>query len=417
VIGRLLFSGSDLQPDRPRALSYLERGCALGSTDACIAHEARRPHAPPPVAPGEGSGPGIGLGRFGTVGRGFGAAEPQAPAAFVLAARRAGCDRGSGDDCWRLGQAIAAGDGAARDLPMAEAAFERGCLLGAVWSCDELVRTANTRRARELERRACLGGDGETCVALGDRLAAEERERGDQRPDGAGPGSAQAVRAFEWACLSGYDDGCRKLLDLHETRGVGEDLERTARLLGRACDIGSAVACALLGERTLRGRGVLEDHARAAALLKKGCYLGHQGCAALRAEPLVATMIARFEDDCRGGLPEGCEQLAEALSDGKMLPKDLDRATRLRERACEGEVATACEALARRYDQGEGVTIDMARAASYDERACELGRTVSCLRLAVWYADGRGVAKSEKRAAELRARACEQGHEPSCGRR
>ena len=185
--------------------------------------------------------------------------------------------------CSALGQAYASGTGVARDVPKAATLLQKDCDVDA-YSCMALAGLldigdgipADADRARALVRKACeLGpfqvceqsceaGNGNACVAFGDRL-----RRGKQ------PDIGRANRAYQRACDAAVAEGCYYLAWLTK------EPEQTLPLFERACSLEYAPACVAAGQRYLLGRGAEIDLAKAARLYAKACDKGARAACCL----------------------------------------------------------------------------------------------------------------------------------------
>jgi hypothetical protein len=135
--------------------------------------------------------------------------------------------------------------------------------------------TQDDRRAADLYRKACEGGDPTSCKLLG----------------------------------SAYALG----------KGVSQDFNQAVPFFRKACDGGNAAGCGNLGSAYAKGRGVRADPAYAFALYRKGCegedasscyqvgYMYAHG----KGVPTANTSAAQryFKKACDGGHKTGCDQL------------------------------------------------------------------------------------------------------------
>ena len=223
--------------------------------------------------------------------------------------------------------------------------YERACQLGAARGC---VRQAaamlrgqagvsDERGALALLRRTCQGDDGAVaCLALGDLL-----ERGVAGVAAADP--QQAVALYERACELGDAQGCVLL-----GRRLG-DMEQAAALYERACGADEPAGCLLAGRARLEGRGVPVD---------------------------VGLAAERFERGCRElASPRNCTALGLVYVEGPGgLEADEDRGKALLRGACEEGHGLACRnlGLLARRDGRQQV------AERWLRRACRLGDQVAC---------------------------------------
>lgn len=378
-LAKIIWPGPSDTSDADKARELTAKGCAMGSSEACIQVSSFAKD------PSDGS--------------------RKPPLDEVIAReRRAGCERGSAEDCEAYGEQLLAGEKpSAASWLEGESAFMRACSLGLTVGCGSAFRSRNIREKREELRRACYGGDGRACVFIA-------RDAQTQEP----PALEEAEKAYEWACLAGDSEGCGILVSMYDKGVVPEDMPRTMAFLEHGCALSAPAACFRLAERTLSGKGAPKDPARAASLLKQSCYDVGLGCAQLASGEVEALGRELFTQDCARGIAEGCEQLAQVLTDAKRdaSQRDPSRAAKLRERACEGGLGASCAELARLYDQGDKQ--DIPRAVSLEERACDLAFTPACVRLARWYTDGTNVPKNEERAQQYKAKACNHGANDQC---
>lgn len=93
----------------------------------------------------------------------------------------------------------------------------------------------------------------------------------------------------------------------------------------------------------------------------------------------TAKEVEQAEVRCYQQRPDECERAADAYDAGTLLPRDQERATRLRKvaftyrvRACENRSPHACLVLAGRYQAGNGVERDSHKAKLLLEHAREL---------------------------------------------
>lgn len=156
-------------------------------------------------------------------------------------------------------------------LALAEATFRQGCKDGDAHSCSVLGVMYETghgvvrdeRRAARLFGRSCQRGNARACVSMGRMMENGKSVRRDL---------AGAEMMYDAACRANERQGCFELGRLHADRG---EMRRAAKLLGRACDDGYALACDALGVMTQEGRGVRESPARAKSLFLRACRGGH----------------------------------------------------------------------------------------------------------------------------------------------
>jgi len=206
------------------------------------------------------------------------------------------------------------------------------------------LRFAPPLDAQKLER-DCQAAKAESCRDLADAYAYGR---------GVSPDPGMAVVLMEKACAlerlaaPGVPDGwraCTSRAIWYETGTAGpKDAARGLALLEEACASDDTHACALAGNRLIRGTpdGLAADPARAASLLSLAC---------------------------EKGVSPSCFFLASLHEVGRGVPKDLERARQLMAQACRGMEQRACDekhtigtndafALARRCQAGSAADCD-----------------------------------------------------------
>jgi TPR repeat protein len=91
------------------------------------------------------------------------------------------------------------------------------------------------------------------------------------------PKSPDAVTLLDKACSGGDDESCTKLAAFYFCGvGVAQRADKSIAHSTRACDLGSAKACANTAVLLMRGGpGVPPNPERAIALLEKACAAGN----------------------------------------------------------------------------------------------------------------------------------------------
>ena len=85
---------------------------------------------------------------------------------------------------------------------------------------------------------------------------------------------------------------------------------------------------------------------------------------------------------CEAGDGPSCVQLGHWLREGVVgIPRDLDRAAGLYDKACVQGDAHGCEALGEMHLRGHGARRDPERARALFAHACEAGRREACAHL------------------------------------
>jgi hypothetical protein len=141
------------------------------------------------------------------------------------------------------------------------------------------------------------------------------------------------------------------------------------------------------------------------------------GCARTPEEPKTPPDMARACDEEHY---RSCVGLAYAYATGAGVPRDVDRATALYDRACRGGLIVGCVNLGVAYAQGSGVPQDLATAKGLFERACQSGPPndaavpVACVDDGVMLQLGLVGEPDIQQAAALYHRACAGGFVPAC---
>lgn len=184
------------------------------------------------------------------------------------------CFAGNAEACAIFGCAVGGvADAPVRlpqDLPRGERALKKGCQLGSLNACRELVSYQTDRAVPGSDcagwEDLCKQGDQRSCTFFGQCLDHVDSFRRD-RP--------QALRLFEEGCERGERVACRELAFLSLSgEMVPRDLARGFVLLDRACRMNDPLACAHEGRLLERGQGTPPDLTRAKELYRRSCARG-----------------------------------------------------------------------------------------------------------------------------------------------
>jgi uncharacterized protein len=161
------------------------------------------------------------------------------------------CNLGDTRACNNLGDALAYGDGATRDVARASALFDRACHSGEALACSNLGYMVehgegiarDVRRARDLYRDACNTGEVYGCIHSAMRAAV----------DGGAPSDAVGALAY-WSRKCDRDRDARScafvgLLFEDGPDGQARDEAKSHDAMSRACDLGEPYACEWLKAR------------------------------------------------------------------------------------------------------------------------------------------------------------------------
>ncbi len=298
----------DQKPDPGAAATLRRQACAAGSWAACAAEVAG--------SLDEGQPPETREAGIAVLGRLCGG-EGYAPACAQLVeyASRAsnrpdganvrparslldtGCRAGVAEACTRLGLIVyAEGEGPPEARNEALALFDRACDLETT-EC----RSVRAIRARPALAQSCQSGDPAACAALGDLYS-----------DSASPFAdwSEALRLMGTACEAGEIEACGKaagMLGGGSRRLAQDDADRVMRWSLKACDMGDAQQCEILGERLVRGDVLPPDRRRGLELASLACEGGRRiAC---------ETLEAAAQEDPEAPLPTASSRLRPPMSE------------------------------------------------------------------------------------------------------
>ena len=171
-----------------------------------------------------------------------------------------------------------------------------------------------------------------------------------------------------------------------------EQVEQEARAFRAsvaACDSGDTAACVALGKAYEFGMGTPQVRPVAAILYDEACELGNaEGCYRLGVLDSVAkyglggaNAALSYERACDLGSAKGCLALADMLSEGDAISRDIVRAEALFRSVCDAGEVAACHELATLLvipDRGPAAN---AEAVELLEGLCGAGDFASCNRL------------------------------------
>lgn len=318
----------------------------------------------------------------------------------------------------------------------APAVCEDQCKAGNAASCFNLAAMLNrgdklprdAERAKALFQKACDGGNADGCLYSAYSLNGQT-----DKP--------QREKYYGKACELGSAMACRVLGE----DVMKDDANRGLSLLGRGCALADNFACGRLGFTYMFGRaGVPKDLKKGLEILEGSCERGNwrdcwdlgrfltrceasrgglskvdgDACSTFEAPDPVRGAIA-LERACNNGGVAACFEAGWFLHHGKGK-SDLNRARMMYERACPSKSFNwdGCMALGEMYEKGEGVTADPARAVAYYEQVCTVRMLLggkACVRAAGFYDKGKGVPKNPAKALELWGKACvDDGFLGSC---
>jgi TPR repeat protein len=304
----------------------------------------------------------------------------------------------------------------------------------------ELVRFARCRRASRLPlllasslllQNACVPGTvvvtpgaapPPVCPAGGCNAPADAAVAS----DAAG---ALCVAAGDAPCAGSSPAECtERALSAWSEATDDRDVACVARMLGDACSLQDARACAFAGRLSLDGRGTRRDVQRGLDMLMRGCDGGVAMACEVGAHwlgesshatdvPGGQELVARLEGQrtCLAGQSEACFQVGVLFYYGReAFPRDRGSSSRAFSRGCDLGDSRACNNLGDAMAYGDGVPRDVEAAASSFLKACRLGEALGCANLGYMAEHGEGVARDRPRARSLYSEACRSGDIYGC---
>lgn len=137
--------------------------------------------------------------------------------------------------------------------------------------------------------------------------------------------------------------------------GLGVAFGANIQTLTQQCEANNAKACYDLGSAYSLGKGVPENQKKAFELAQKACDLGSaNGCSVI------------------GFFYEKGEDLTTSVA------KDSSKAFALSKKACDMGDAKGCANLGAMYYKGDGVKKDINAAKNYSKKACSMGYQDGC---------------------------------------
>lgn len=333
------------------------------------------------------------------------------------------CDAQFGDACSRLG--LSYRNGSERDITLARAAFDKGCVLQSSISCDNLAYMywegngvqRDQSAALRYAKQACeLGPFPKSCVSYGSFLFQAE-------PPLRDVDAGRAVLSKH--CDKDYELACQFLARalLEETPLTAGNAAAAVRPSEKACASGYADACAWLGRLYRDGVGVKRDFARARTIFAQGCY---------RASAAACDNLAYLHWEGKGGavdqrqalqyirlacdmnVSHSCGSLGAFLFYAKPPLRNDVEARAMLARECDKDNALACNNLGFLIDAGRGGRRDLPTAVSLFRRACDLGEAFGCCAIAHYQFTGIALAKNIAAALPELEKGCRAGCDDNC---
>jgi TPR repeat protein len=203
-------------------------------------------------------------------------------------------------------------------------------------------------------KRACDGGDAESCRLRGDKL---------YRGDGVTKDEARAVPALRAACDAKIVESCEQLADAYwKGRGVDKDAALAVKLLKPICyDVKPSmrVCIALSDMLGSPAAGSAQNEWESTRLLERACR-ENEPVACYRAgmiymeglqgipynEGTLRMGIVYVRKACNLGSMGACWTMGDLHEAGRGVPKSPAKARAFLKKACDGGAEGACERLA-----------------------------------------------------------------------
>ncbi len=188
-----------------------------------------------------------------------------------------------------------------------------------------------------------------------------------------------------------------------------------SRALNVSCRSNSAEACLESGEALSEGRLLAKDLPEAGKSLGRACDLGlSRGCVELASFVGVEDRQVSLRRACNAGDGAPCFMLGSFYHVGNGVPKDDALALTLFQQSCVNGWWRGCGRLGEAYLWGEGTPVDPTKALESFEKACSGNYGPSCFNAGMMYARGTGVAANPGLAGRRAARACALGVAAAC---
>ena len=175
------------------------------------------------------------------------------------------CRGGSAAGCNQLGLLLSEGKPVARNPLEAGKSFARGCDLGLVAGCNNLISLVGDDGGKVMSQ-ACHTGDGLSCYILG---SLRKSGKGVSRDE------SRAFDLFRKSCEHDWPRGCGRMAESYLWgEGAEVDYARAAEGFQKACDGQHAESCSNLGLMNRRGKRIPKNERRAQELFRRACELG-----------------------------------------------------------------------------------------------------------------------------------------------
>jgi TPR repeat protein len=289
-----------------------------------------------------------------------------------------------------------------KDQALARKYYERGCALGADFSCldasrmyvDGIGGPKDPALAAKLLARSCHGGNNENCkqgqaienaeallLGEGEKVTLKDDKRMNLGTDALPAPCKSALRVDDksltcvkpvgsalFVCDVSNFDECKAQCEKGNARSCwnaaanrtgkwNQNSVETGRAealswLDKACQAGYAAGCGQQAEAVLRGDGIAANLDRAKQLFEKACGMNDiPACMEVAGDMINGVRgwpkdpdksIKLYDKTCKLGSNSGCRQGAGLLAEGKYVKKDTARALKLLDVACKNNDTNAC---------------------------------------------------------------------------
>ncbi|PAF54349.1 hypothetical protein BKH42_00065 [Helicobacter sp. 13S00482-2] len=214
----------------------------------------------------------------------------------------------------------------------------------------------------------CGEGDLESCANLGVKYALGQDIKKDL-------GAAKDL--FEKSCNGDNPTGCYNMGVIDRDK---KDYKKAMKNFQNSCDKGFSQACYSEGVMYKNAEGVDQDLDKSAGLFAKACDLNNaygclDACAFYKDDAQGDKALPMCQKACDLGNGAGCFNASD-LYFSKY--RDIQNTITYSERACELGIGLSCSNLGFLYAEGKVIHQDINKGMDYFKKACDLGNKDSC---------------------------------------
>jgi TPR repeat protein len=184
--------------------------------------------------------------------------------------------------------------------------------------------------------------------------------------------------------------------------------------LNITCRGDGALACFMVAQLESEGRVIPRDAEKAAQSFGRACDLGLSDACTTLSDFVRAGGQNTLQNACSHRDGASCFILGALYHNGNGVPKDDVRALTLFRQSCTAGWWRGCGRLGESYLWGEGTPADNESAIENFERACTNHYAPSCFNAAIMYRRGMGVRPDQHLATERLRQACDLGIQNAC---